>query len=134
MCSVFFFLQSLVREGWQLLVLQVLAGVALGGIVPGISALLAQFTHRGEEGAVYGLDNAIVSGARALGPMLGVGIGMWLGLRAVFTAAGVLYLLAGVLAAWRLPAPAARPTAEAHAVGGAGHKGSGLAEKTVPIP
>ncbi|MCP4417526.1 MAG: hypothetical protein GY805_12955 [Chloroflexi bacterium] len=30
------------------------------------SALLARFTQPGEEGNVYGLDNAIVAGARAM--------------------------------------------------------------------
>ena len=101
-CGVFFYLQSLVAAGWQLLVLQALVGVSLGGIVPGIGALLAKYTQRGEEGAVYGLDNAIVSGARALGPMLGVGVAMWLGFRAVFVSAALLYLAAAILSAWGL--------------------------------
>lgn len=101
-CGVFFYLQSLVTAGWQLLVLQALVGVSLGGIVPGIGALLAKYTQRGEEGAVYGLDNAIVSGARALGPMLGVGVAMWLGFRAVFVSAALLYLAAAILSAWGL--------------------------------
>ena len=103
--ALFFFLQSRVDTGWQLLVMQALAGVALGGIIPGISALLSQYTRRGEEGAVYGLDNSIVSGARTIGPMLGVGIAMWLGFRAVFAAAALLYLAAAALAAWGLPRP-----------------------------
>ena len=101
-CGAFFYLQSLVTTGWQLLVLQALVGVSLGGIVPGIGSLLAKYTQRGEEGAVYGLDNAIVSGARALGPMLGVGVAMWLGFRAVFVSAALLYLAAAILSAWGL--------------------------------
>jgi DHA1 family multidrug resistance protein-like MFS transporter len=100
---VFFSLQSLVTSGGQLLALQVLAGAALGGIVPGISALLAGYTRCGEEGAVYGLDNSITSGARTLGPTLGVGIALVFGYRAVFAAAALLYLAAAVLAAWGLP-------------------------------
>lgn len=104
MCgALFFYLQSRVDAGWQLLVLQALSGVALGGIIPGISALLARYTPSGTEGAVFGLDNAIVSAARTVGPMLGVGIGMWLGFRAVFVAAALLYIAAAALAAWGLP-------------------------------
>lgn len=101
--SVLFLLQAVVTTGWQLLSLQVLYGIALGGIVPGISALLAVFSREGDEGAVYGLDNAITSGARMIGPLLGVGLAAWLGVRMVFGAAALFYLTAGLLAAWRLP-------------------------------
>ncbi|HSO20517.1 MAG TPA: MFS transporter, partial [Desulfosarcina sp.] len=96
--GVVFLLQCLVDAGWQLLGLQVLYGMALGGVVPGISALLAVTTRQGDEGAVYGLDNSITSGARVVGPLLGVGISAWLGLRTVFGTAGLLYLMAGLLA------------------------------------
>ena len=102
-CFVFFALQSLADSGWQLLVLQTLTGASLGGIVPGISALLAKSTRHGDEGAVYGLDNSIVSGARVVGPLLGAGIAVGFGLRAVFTAAALLYLVAALLAAAVLP-------------------------------
>jgi DHA1 family multidrug resistance protein-like MFS transporter len=97
-CSVFFLLQTIVNNGWQLLALQALTGAALGGIIPGISALLANYTRQGDEGAIYGLDNSIVSGARVVGPMLGVSVAMWLGLRAVFATAALLYLSAAMLA------------------------------------
>lgn len=97
------FLQSLVGAGWQLLVLQMFYGMAMGGIVPGISAMLAITTRPGDEGAVYGLDSSITSGARVFGPLLGVAIAAWLGPRAVFGAAALLYLLAGLLAIRGLP-------------------------------
>jgi len=101
--SLLFVLQALVTAGWQLLGLQVLYGIALGGIVPGISALLALFSGQGDEGAVYGLDTAITSGARVIGPLLGVGIAAWIGPRMVFVTAALLYLAAALLAAWGLP-------------------------------
>jgi len=103
--GVFFLGQSFVTAGWQLLALQAAVGVFLGGIVPGISVLLARFTRCGDEGAVYGLDNAVTSGARALAPMLGVAIALAWGYRAVFAAAGLLYLAGGLLAARKLPRP-----------------------------
>jgi DHA1 family multidrug resistance protein-like MFS transporter len=95
--SVSFALQSWVTAGWQLLILQTLMGIGVGGIVPGVSALLACATRQGDEGAVYGLDNSITSGGRALGPVVGVGISVWLGLRVVFGAAALLYLAGAVL-------------------------------------
>jgi DHA1 family multidrug resistance protein-like MFS transporter len=98
-----FSLQVWVGGGWQFLALQLMAGIAHGGIVTGVTALLARYTQCGEEGAVYGLDNSINSGARALAPMIGVSIAMWLGLRSVFGVISLLYLTAAGLALWRLP-------------------------------
>lgn len=112
---VSFGLQGWVGSSWQFLALQIVAGIAHGGIVTGVSALLARYTQCGEEGAVYGLDNSINSGARALAPMIGVSVAVWLDLRAVFETISLLYLLAAVLALWRLPRIAAcrAPSAEA---------------------
>ena len=63
--------QSMVTEGWQLLALQGLTGIAVGGIIPSISALLANFTQPGQEGAVYGLDSSINAAGRAVAPLIG---------------------------------------------------------------
>lgn len=97
--------QSFVTAGWQLLLLQAGVGLAMGGVVPSISALLANYTPAGDEGAVFGLDNSINSGARALAPLAGTGIAAALGLRATFAVTALLLLGAGALAAWRLPEP-----------------------------
>jgi MFS family permease len=96
--SVSFALQSFAAVGWQLLWLQILYGTALGGTVTGISALLANATREGDEGFVYGLDNSVNAGARMVGPMLGVTVSGWLGIRMAFGAAALLYLSAGALA------------------------------------
>jgi DHA1 family multidrug resistance protein-like MFS transporter len=95
--------QSLVEEGWQLLILYALVGVGLGGIIPSVNALLAHYTIPGEEGAVYGLDNSIRSGARSLAPMLGSGVAMWFGLRGTYVASSLVFIVATFLAYWRLP-------------------------------
>jgi DHA1 family multidrug resistance protein-like MFS transporter len=106
--------QSLVTAGWHLLMLQALVGVAMGGIIPAISALLARYTQQGEEGAVYGLDNSINSGAGAVAPLVGAGVAVWFGLRATFAATALIMLGAGLMAAWGLPRPA-RPRHEGRA-------------------
>ena len=97
--------QSLVNEGWQLLLLYALVGVGLGGIIPSVSALLARYTPLGEEGAVYGLDNSIRAGARSVAPMLGSGVALWFGFRGTYVATALVFLLAAFLAAWFLPKP-----------------------------
>lgn len=97
--------QSLVSSPWQLLVLQALMGVALGGVIPTISALLARYSHEGQEGAVYGLDNSVQAAARALAPLIGAGIALAFGLRATFMATGLLFIATGLLAVPHLPTP-----------------------------
>jgi DHA1 family multidrug resistance protein-like MFS transporter len=95
--------QTFVGSIWHLLILQTLAGVALGGITPALSALLGRYGRAGEEGAIYGLDNSISSAARAAAPMLGASVAMWFDLREVFAATGVIFLVATVLAGVWLP-------------------------------
>jgi DHA1 family multidrug resistance protein-like MFS transporter len=95
--------QSLVTQGWQLLVLQASVGVAIGGITPGISALLTRYTHAGEEGAVFGLDNSVQAGARTVAPLVGATVAVWFSLRSTFLVTASLSLLAGVIAFLILP-------------------------------
>jgi DHA1 family multidrug resistance protein-like MFS transporter len=107
--AAFFYLpQSLVNAGWQLLVLQALVGVCMGGLLPSISALLARYSEPGEEGAVYGLEHSITSAARAAAPLLGAAVAAWFGLRATFVATAIIYLVAGATA--RLGLKPARAT------------------------
>ena len=101
--GLLYFPQSFVTNVWQILVLQALVGVALGGIIPTISALLAKFTQRGEAGTVYGMDNSVNSAARSIAPLIGAGVAAWLGLRATFSAAGLIFLIGGFLAILYLP-------------------------------
>jgi len=104
--------QSLVTQVWQLLVLQALTGVAVGGLTPSVAALLSRYTTPGQEGLVYGLDNAIVSASRTLAPLLGAAVVVLmqaLGLRAfeyrvVFILTGGFFGLSALIALLRLPA------------------------------
>ena len=94
--------QSAVNAAWQILVLQALVGVALGGIIPAISALLARLTNPGEEGAVYGLDNSINAGARSVAPLLGAAVAASFSLRATFIAVALLFLTMGIMVIWQM--------------------------------
>jgi len=95
--------QSLVTAGWQMLVFQALVGVAIGGVIPMISALLANFIKFGEVGAVYGFDNSINAGGRAVAPIVGAIVADLSGVRTTFIATGMIFLSASILAIWRLP-------------------------------
>ena len=112
LAALLYGLQSLVTSGWQLLALQALVGIALGGVMPTVGALLAGYTRPGIEGTVYGLDNTIVSGARAVAPLAGSAVALWLGLRAPFAVTAAVFVLVSLLAAWRLPELTPAPTEE----------------------
>lgn len=101
--GVLFIPAAIANAGWQILVLQALVGVASGGIVPSLSALQARFTRQGLEGAVYGLDNSIGSGARAIAPLIGSSIAVWWSLRAVFPVTGTVLMVAAATGALFLP-------------------------------
>ncbi|MEJ5357837.1 MAG: MFS transporter [Desulfobacterales bacterium] len=104
-----FLLQVVTERSMAFLLLHLVAGIAHGGIVTGVSALLARYTDCGEEGAVYGLDNSVNAAARALAPMVGVTIGLLFGYRSVFAAVALFYLTAALVAFRRLPRPLTCP-------------------------
>ncbi len=95
--------QTFATSTWQLLVLQALTGFAAGGIISAPSALLAQYTPPGEEGAVYGLDNSVLSGARTISPLVGSLFSVALGMRSTFMVTAILFVLAAVMAYLQLP-------------------------------
>jgi DHA1 family multidrug resistance protein-like MFS transporter len=101
--ALLYFPQARATAAWHLLMLQALVGFAVGGELPALSALLARYTRPGDEGAVYGLDNSVGSGGRAVAPLLGSALAAWFGLRSAFTATGIVFILAVVLAASFLP-------------------------------
>lgn len=101
--ALLYLIQTTVTAGWQLLLLQALVGVAMGGIIPAISALLANLTLSNESGAVYGLDNSIDAAGRTVAPLLGSAVAVAFSLRATFAATALLFLVTGIMALWRLP-------------------------------
>ena len=104
--------QSLVTQVWQLIGLQALTGIAVGGLTPSVAALLSRYTRPGQEGSVYGLDNAIVSASRTAAPLIGAGVVVVMqqyGLtafeyRIVFVLTGAFLGLSALIALFRLPA------------------------------
>ena len=101
--SVFYALQATVHNTIQLILLQVCVGVALSGTLSSLTALLATLAPEGQQGAVYGLDTSVGSGANALGPMLGASIAVVLGNRAPFLVTAAVFILAAAFVSWFLP-------------------------------
>jgi DHA1 family multidrug resistance protein-like MFS transporter len=95
--AVVYIPQSFVTTPVQLLILQAAAGVAMGGGLAAIGALLANLSPEGRQGAVYGLDWSVVSAASGLGPITGAAVAVGVGLRAPFLFAAGVYGLAALM-------------------------------------
>lgn len=85
--------QPFVTSVWQLGALQLLSGFAVGGIIPAIAALMNLWAPAGNQGVIYGLDNSVNAAARGIAPMIAAGVALWFGLRGVFAATAVVYLV-----------------------------------------
>jgi DHA1 family multidrug resistance protein-like MFS transporter len=96
---------AFVTEGWQLLLLNALSGIATGGLMPAPSALLVRYTAEEEVGSAFGLDNSVMSAARAAAPLLAVGTVSLLGYQAVFFLGALIFLITLAITIWKLPEP-----------------------------
>jgi DHA1 family multidrug resistance protein-like MFS transporter len=91
---------AIVRDPWQLALLQGLLGVAAGGLIPSANALVAHLTPLPRRGAVFGLTAALSGLGGFVGPLLGASLATSYGFRATFIAAGVLLLGMAGLVVW----------------------------------
>jgi len=84
---------------WQLLLLYAVTGAFVGGLLPSLSAMLAEQSQRGDEGCVYGIDNSVTSAGRTVGPLLGAACALWISPRAAFGCTGLIFGAGALLAA-----------------------------------
>jgi DHA1 family multidrug resistance protein-like MFS transporter len=89
--------QAFVNSTWQLMLLQALSGIAIGGIIPSINALMNLQAPTGNQGATYGLNASITAAGRSVAPLLGATFAMWFGMRSVFVLAAAVYGLAALV-------------------------------------
>ncbi|MEX2541254.1 MAG: MFS transporter [Trueperaceae bacterium] len=116
---------AFVTHPWQLLLLNALSGVAIGGVMPSLSALLTGYSSGGRIGSAFGLDNSVMSGSRAVAPLVGVGVASLFGYRAAFLAGSAIFLVTLAVAALKLPDP--RSGARTSIGGPVGRDGAGRA-------
>jgi DHA1 family multidrug resistance protein-like MFS transporter len=91
--------QAFVTSSWQLVILRFLMGVALGGLLPCIAAVIRHSVPDSAAGSILGLSISSQYVGQVAGPILGGFVGGHIGMRAVFLGTSVL-LLAGAAYAW----------------------------------
>ena len=90
-------MMALSLEMWQLVLFFALAGVAEGGLIPGIATLLNGAAPPGKTSSVYGLHSSFMAAGRMLSPALGALIIGATTLRGVFVLAAVAYGVVAVM-------------------------------------
>lgn len=85
--------QAFVTTPWQLLAMQALTGVAVGGLVPSVAALMNLWSPGGSQGATYGLENSVQAAARTVAPLIAAAVAAVVGYRSVFLGAAGVYVL-----------------------------------------
>ncbi len=99
-CALLYLPQPFVTTPWQLITLQALGGLAVGGLLSPMAALLNLWTPSGTQGATYGLENSVAAAGRTIAPLFAAAIAGWFSVRAVFGVTAVVYLLAALLVLW----------------------------------
>ncbi|HLJ67868.1 MAG TPA: MFS transporter [Chloroflexota bacterium] len=89
--------QAFVTATWQLAVLRVADGFALGAMLPSASAMLAGMVRPERRGAAYGLAGSANSIGIAAGPLTSAAVVAVSGIREVFFTAAVVL---GIVALW----------------------------------
>lgn len=91
--------QAFVTNAWQLIALRFLMGIALGGLLPCITAVIRHSVPDSAAGSILGYSISTQYVGQVAGPVLGGFVGGHIGMRAVFLGTCVL-LLAGAAYAW----------------------------------
>lgn len=104
--------QAFVTEGWQLVALRFLMGLALGGLLPCITAVIRHNVPDGVGGNVLGLSISAQYAGQVVGPLVGGFVGGHFGMRAVFLFTCALMAL-GATYNWVVQARHARGLVEA---------------------
>jgi MFS family permease len=88
--------QAFVTDGWQLVGLRFLMGLALGGLLPCITSVIRHNVPDGVGGNVLGLSISAQYVGQVAGPLLGGFVGGHFGMRAVFLGTSALMAFGAV--------------------------------------
>jgi MFS family permease len=91
--------QAFVTNAWELIGLRFLMGVALGGLLPCIAAVIRHSVPDAAAGSILGLSTSSQFVGQVVGPVLGGFVGGHIGMRSVFLGTCLL-LAAGAVYSW----------------------------------
>jgi MFS transporter, DHA1 family, multidrug resistance protein len=92
--AIFFIPQSFVTSLWQLIVLRLFFGMAVGGIIPCTTAYLRELTPSSIHGEILGYNVSFRFLGNVIGPTLGGILAGLLNISSVFIISGFLFIVA----------------------------------------
>jgi len=95
--------QAFVTAGWQLVGLRFLMGLALGGLMPGLTSIIRHSVPDAVVGRVLGYSVSSNFVGQVAGPLIGGFVGGQIGMRAVFLGTAILMALGAAYAQFARP-------------------------------
>ncbi|MFD1863422.1 MFS transporter [Planococcus chinensis] len=102
---VFIIPQAFVGELWQLMVLRLLFGIAVGGMIPTTTALMRREAPIDIQGEVMGYNTSFRFLGNIIGPMFGGAVSGFIGIPAVFIVTGSLFLVSFLFLKYTMAKP-----------------------------
>lgn len=99
LCALLLIPQAFVTQGWQLVFLRFLMGLALAGLLPTITSIIRHSVPDSVAGYILGYSTSAQYAGQVAGPLLGGFVGGQLGMRAVFFGTSAL-MLGGAIFNW----------------------------------
>jgi len=96
-CGILLIPQAFVTAIWQLIGLRFLMGLALGGMLPCITAIIRHHADNGNSGKLLGYSTSAQYVGQVCGPLFGGVVAGRAGIPAVFIATAVVMLLSAVV-------------------------------------
>ena len=97
-------------SGWQLVLLRLLMGLALGGLLPCIASVIRHSVPETVAGGILGYSVSAQYAGHVIGPLAGGFVGGHFGMRAVFLGTSLL-MACGAIGNFAIERAAARGTA-----------------------
>ncbi|WP_407691397.1 MFS transporter [Robertmurraya mangrovi] len=100
LCSIMFIPQALAGSLWQLVLFRFLYGIAVGGIIPSVTAYIRQVAPLSMQGEVLGYNLSFRFLGNVIGPIMGGLISGFMGISFVFYLTSCLFLFAFFILFW----------------------------------
>ncbi|MGI2329269.1 MFS transporter [Planococcus sp. YIM B11945] len=97
--------QAFVTDLWQLMVLRLLFGIAVGGMIPTTTALMRREAPIEIQGEIMGYNTSFRFLGNIIGPMFGGIVSGFIGIPSVFIVTGVLFVISYAFLTYTLKKP-----------------------------
>lgn len=95
-------MQFFIERLWLFSVVQFMFGLFVAGVTPAVNTLVVRSTDNAFRGRSFGLTTSANQLGAMIGPLIGGGLGLFMGIHWIFVATGFLLALTGMMAMRRI--------------------------------